>query len=117
MTVRVSVVPFAMTCTVAELPLPLTAAVGIKMTLLARTLTSMRAKPVEPSLTPEGSLSTEMVAAALPSELVVTAVTVPAVPPRWPPGKPPWPPGNPPWPPCGNGAPLPCGWGTPLPAG
>jgi len=55
-TVRVSVVPFALTCTVAELPLPLTAAVGIKTTLLARTLTSMRAKPLRAVLDARGEL-------------------------------------------------------------
>ena len=61
-TVRVSVLPFATTLTVAELPLPSIAAVGMRMTSLARTSTSIRAKPVDFVVTFAGSSSTEMVA-------------------------------------------------------
>ena len=82
--VRVSVLPFATTWTVAELPLPSIAAVGMRITSAARTLTSIRAKPVDFVVTFAGSSSTEMVAAAVPSAFVVTSVTVPGVPPRSP---------------------------------
>ena len=64
----------------AELPLPLMAAVGMTMTLLASTLVWMLAKPTDLALALAGSFLTAIVAVAEPSALVFTAVTVPGVP-------------------------------------
>ena len=69
-----------------------------------------------------GSLLSAIVTAAVPSALVLTAVTVPAVPrprnapPPKPPVLPPEPPPKPPWPlwPKGAALPLLCGKGTPF---
>ena len=103
---------------VAELPLPLMAAVGMMMASAASTWVWMLAKPPDLIVTPAGSFLTAIVTAAEPSVLVLTAVTVPGVPrpPNLPWPNPPWSDGAPLWPPWPNGAPLWPPWpnGAPL---